>query len=240
MTRIDRLSQHSFVASALAPGARVLDLGANRGAFSLAVLAAYPVEVVALEPVHALSRTIPAQPGLTVLNAAVARETGTCAVAEDHADPLSSSVVGAVNEAKKNGPTQVHLADVPAFTLPDLLAHIGWDTVDLVKMDVEGAELDVLESAPSEVLVRCGQITIEFHDFWYPALQARTEACCRRMRSLGFWECRFTPNTKDVLFVNPTRVPLSGLERAYIRVVRRNIMGAGRALRLVGRAVWRT
>jgi hypothetical protein len=98
--------------------------------------------------------------------------------------------------------------------------------VDLIKMDIEGAELDVLESAPTELLQSIRQLTIEFHEFVYPQSRARIEALKKRFRHLGFWVVDFSRTNYDVLFVHPAaslslRVRASILlEKYYLRMKR--------------------
>lgn len=80
---------------------------------------------------------------------------------------------------------------VAVRSLPRLLADLGAGRVDLLKMDIEGAELDVLKGAlPSLRSGQVRQIVCEVHD---PTVrQADLEACLRdcgfRVKDLGHWE----------------------------------------------------
>jgi hypothetical protein len=49
--------------------------------------------------------------------------------------------------------------------LKDLLDHLQLPRIDLLKADIEGAEISMLTACPDEVLGRIAQIGIEFHDF---------------------------------------------------------------------------
>ena len=69
-------------------------------------------------------------------------------------------------------------------------------------MDIEGAEMEILETAPAELLRRARQITVEFHDFLYPELLPRVKAIQRRLAAAGFYVINFSQFTNgDVLFV---------------------------------------
>ena len=73
---------------------------------------------------------------------------------------------------------------VEAVSVPDLLLAFGWDRVDLLKMDIEGAELEVLSHGAEEWLARVGILAIEFH-----------------FQRIGCWElfCRLTERS-DIVF----------------------------------------
>lgn len=54
---------------------------------------------------------------------------------------------------------------VPGTTLPAILDEHGLDTVDVLKLDVEGAEYEILESTPASYLERVERIVLEEHRF---------------------------------------------------------------------------
>jgi hypothetical protein len=75
--------------------------------------------------------------------------------------------------------------DAPAYTFASLMKRLEHSYVDLMKMDVEGAEydiLDVLEQAPS--LPR--QLLVEYHHRFPGIGKARTAMSIKRLRALGY------------------------------------------------------
>jgi hypothetical protein len=54
-------------------------------------------------------------------------------------------------------------ATVPALTLTEFLDRNALDTVDLLKMDIEGSEFEVLLSTKREVLRRIRRLDLEYH-----------------------------------------------------------------------------
>lgn len=75
--------------------------------------------------------------------------------------------------------------------------------MDLVKFDIEGAEVDVLKEAPASDLNSCGQFTAEFHDSRPPLTRRDVDDVCQRMRAAGYAIVKPNwPNVDDVLFVN--------------------------------------
>jgi FkbM family methyltransferase len=119
------------------PGTKVIDLGANIGTFSLAA-AAIGCEVVAVEasPHNAalLDASLAANrfAGMQVVAAAVGdRDGGTV-------EFVQAGPFGFVSGAQQ---TDLPRVQVRATTVDRLLSDVGWARVDLIKMDVEGAEV---------------------------------------------------------------------------------------------------
>lgn len=65
--------------------------------------------------------------------------------------------------------------EVPARSISSLMQNLGWDAIDLLKMDIEGGEFDVLDSILSQA-IHVKQICVEFHhgrDFSATAADSR-------------------------------------------------------------------
>jgi FkbM family methyltransferase len=127
----------------------VVDVGANEGAFSAGVLAVAPnAEIIAAEPSPAprirMEQRLGALPNVSILNVAVSAASGTATfhlTAHDHNSSLHPPRIEMV-DAIGPGFSQIGELQVPTLTLDDLVAG---RTVDVLKIDVQGAELDVLE-----------------------------------------------------------------------------------------------
>jgi hypothetical protein len=65
-------------------------------------------------------------------------------------------------------------------TLSTLLHRQGWDCADLLKIDIEGAEHEVLLSTPDDVLRRFSSIALEYHP------NRRKAPLFGRLRDVGF------------------------------------------------------
>src|SRR5262249_4200675 len=95
-----------------------------------------------------------------------------------------------------------------------LIAELPPGRIDLIKMDIEGAEVEILETLPREILRRIGQITAEFHSapiFGFD-LQLRVERIIRRLRRERFMALDFSRGSRtDVLFVNRRMYGISWL-----------------------------
>lgn len=121
--------------------ATVVDLGANIGVASAWFRMRYPMaRIVAVEPdpdtFTKLERNLGDDSAVTLVNAAVAARSGEVALFRPAGYSIASSLRGA--------PSAGEATNVRAYTLDELLADHGLDRVDLLKLDVEGAELDAV------------------------------------------------------------------------------------------------
>jgi hypothetical protein len=70
---------------------------------------------------------------------------------------------------------------VPAFTYRQIMAMHHLRTIDVLKMDIEGAEADVLESAWEEIFGTAAVSIIEVHD-WIEGIEERVRRLLERAR----------------------------------------------------------
>jgi FkbM family methyltransferase len=136
----------------------IVDLGANIGASSMYLQSLVPsARIIAVEAnpalMPALSKNIGQCHGSVILHAAV---TGIGGVADFFVDEQSvaSSLVD-----RNRGATSFR---VPAMTLADVCALAGCSVIDVLKIDIEGAEWEVLSSPWIRDNVR--YIVGEFHE----------------------------------------------------------------------------
>jgi FkbM family methyltransferase len=143
------------------PPARILDLGANIGFGSIYLNVLFPnAEYVAVEPdprnIELLKQNLQTNHvRARVIEAAVASEPGTLRL-RFGVNPTCS----ALESSPMHDLAQT--VEVTARTVPSLLAEVGWDEVDLVKIDIEGTE-DELLSRDNSWLERVRAICIEIH-----------------------------------------------------------------------------
>jgi len=76
---------------------------------------------------------------------------------------------------------------VSSTSLAEVLAGAGRDECDVLKLDIEGAEYEVLEAlCRSGEIRRSGQVLVEFHHGWTEHPYSRTVAAIEAMRDCGF------------------------------------------------------
>ncbi len=136
---------------------RILDIGANIGAFTVfAARQARQGCVHSVEPVAANFQILENNVRLNglknvrLLRAAVGSGTGKLRIA---AAGAASSVVWVDKESTE---------EVDQIKLQSLIEDMG--SIDLLKMDCEGAEFDILMNASPEVLKRIPRIAMEYHN----------------------------------------------------------------------------
>jgi hypothetical protein len=110
----------------------------------------------------------------------------------------------------------VATVEVQATTIGELLARHGVHRAALVKLDIEGAELEILEAIDSATLARVDQLTVEFHDFIDPGQSAAVVDAIERMRRAGFLTVKFSRDNSDVLFINRDRLRITAWQRLWI------------------------
>jgi hypothetical protein len=121
---------------------------------------------------------------------------------------------------------------VEGRTFVDFAMGEGLTRIDLLKIDIEGAELDLLENIPYPVLREIRQICVEFHAFIRPHDLPRIEAVIAAMRARNFFVLDFSRNLSNVLMINMQHSPLRASKKIELHTARA-IQGVKRMARRV-------
>lgn len=172
------------ILSMLKPGDVVLDCGANVGDVT-EPLAATGAQVHAFEPdpyaFEQLSNRVKGMDNVTLHNAAVAVEAGKLTLmraANFDDNPKAGSVKSTLIAGGRNIDESEGI-EVDVIALPDLLADLAEQhgEVAFLKMDIEGAELDLLEHMQAEGLFDIVRLTVaETHENKFADLRPRFAA----------------------------------------------------------------
>jgi len=104
--------------------------------------------------------------------------------------------------------------------------------VSLIKMDIEGAEVQVLDSLADELLVSIPQISVEFHDFCNVTPPDTVKRIATRLQTLGFYYLRMSGvGHQDTLFVNRRQTTFNQSDEMMTRFLVRNVRGLRRIVR---------
>ncbi len=150
------IAEHTVDVDRLTAGGWVLDAGCRNFSFARG-LAERGCRVLAIDA----DPTVIAEDisNVSFLNRAIAAEAGTRSLVMSQ-DPQARYLTPV-------GSTAVGGEKVEAVTILQLLGHVGADCFDAVKLDVEGAEYDILQAWPMDRPI-AKQISIEFHEHVRP------------------------------------------------------------------------
>ena len=144
----------------------IVDAGANVGMATLFFSRQYPqAHVVAIEPESSnfemLKQNCEGVANVTLIRAALWPESRELNIESlrGGADAFSVSEEHQSSEGSSR---------VPAVTVPDLLRRLNADHIDLLKIDIEGSELQLFSRGADKWLNQVHFIAIEFHDQFVP------------------------------------------------------------------------
>jgi FkbM family methyltransferase len=203
MNVFDKVRGHTFLKNAIGKSPIIVDLGANHGDFSRELRNRFGGKYFLYEANPKLAATLPSDNNQCVVNAAVSIASGTVKFNVAKNDE-ASSILQLPQESVYNA-IVLETVEVPSLNLDDIIKSIPGEIINLVKVDIEGAEAEILSNCSQESLDRIGQITVEFHcdpSFGFNLLQATNNAI-KRIRRAGFVYIDFSGgNMNNVLFIN--------------------------------------
>jgi FkbM family methyltransferase len=221
---IATIRDHTFITRGIGRQSTIVDLGAHRCEFSQEISKQFGSRCFAVEAAPSLFSEIANNERITCFHYAMAGTDGELQfnISED---PEGSSIKDHFAGKLTKQVT------VPCRTLKTFLAENRIERVDLLKVDIEGAEVDLLAATPPEIFQKINQISVEFHDFSGSISLddvARTRLLLERN---GFVAIRFSMNNMNWLFVHPERLGLNWFQVMFIKYGLRNARGLARKLR---------
>jgi FkbM family methyltransferase len=194
---------HTLVADDFKPTFHVVDLGLNRGHFAGEMIKlggkVYGVEA---NP-FLIDQHLKFIEGLRYENVAAAHsEASTIRFYVSNTNSEAGSILFTETEEQET-------VTVNVMSLEEILQKSGFEKVDLLKIDIEGAETDLLRNYNPVILARrVKQMSVEFHDFLDPTHIPQIEAI-KKAYAPYFYIYKFTvSNHGDVLFLSRTHYQL--------------------------------
>jgi FkbM family methyltransferase len=179
----------AIVLDRLRPGMTVIDVGANIGHYAMVASAAVGTEgrVVAFEPDPENHAALAANLALNGFSWAVAERMalaatpGEATLYRDDANRGGHSL-SAANVQRHGGETVVVVTTLDAYAA----AHLPGRRIDFIKIDVQGAEADVLAGAAATLARDMPDLLVEFWPHGIRARGAEPMTAIERMLALGY------------------------------------------------------
>jgi FkbM family methyltransferase len=150
--------------------------------FDLSVIRRFGAPVFAFDPTpeavaYIRSRSLP--PEFRLLEVGLAGWDGTASFSPNRRRKEPSHILLPRPE------TQARSVEAPVKTLPTLAGELGHARIDLLKLDIEGAEYAVIEQIVAGSL-EVKQLLVEFHHRFKGIGRARTNAAIRSLQGRGY------------------------------------------------------
>ena len=153
---------------------KIIDLGANIGLSALFFIKKFPsARIVAVEP-DAVNFSIMEKnlekfsKSVSLLQAAIWPTDGEVSLVEEDDNHVSLGAWGYRTEASKDNSA----LSVKALTIPTIMKQYDMDFVDILKVDIEGAEYELFEKNYEDWIDKVGLVIIETHDRFKPNSEA--------------------------------------------------------------------
>jgi FkbM family methyltransferase len=216
MKRIIEIGEHSVWMPGLVGGGCVVDAGANHGSFSLESARRFPVQTIAIEANPDLAQILRAA-GLRVNEVALGSANGTTTFHLGENDESSS-----IRKPTMKG-SHLKIKAAVVVQVKTLLMIIKEDRltgIACVKLDIEGAEVEILPTIAPMAKELSPQWTVEFHDEPEFALcsKAEVDASISAMRASGFSVLvRNWPTRTNVLFLDRKQLEINNFTWFWIK-----------------------
>jgi FkbM family methyltransferase len=223
--KLTRICEHTFIIDVLSSSCKILDLGVNKAEFTLGIKEKIKdCQIFGAEANPILYRDLPNISNFTCINAAVAGYDGEAIFYKS--PDIDGSIVIEYNTVENN-----ERFNIKAVSLPKLFELSGFNEIDLLKIDVEGSELEIFESTSADFLKNSvKQITCEFHDFINPDDIPRIKGIINKLENIGFSTKKFSYHTYgDVLFINKKFISLNFTFNCKFYIIKYSL-GISRAL----------
>ena len=200
--KVLNILEHSFIPNIIPAGSVIFDCGANQGEFARWCDSAGDYRVYSFEPDPRLFQKLPNLKSVKFIEKAIDGKPGDFYLALGEGKCSSAIYKEEIYQEK----VLVPKIDLGTFCKEERIDSL----IGLIKLDIEGSELNALENLEDDVLNRTVQMTVEFHDFLCAEDIPRIEAIVKRIKSKGFEFIRFSHYTwGDCLFINKRFVPVS-------------------------------
>jgi FkbM family methyltransferase len=210
LLQVNTIASHTFIPCLMKTHPVIVDLGANRGEFYSNLPAAYePARYIAVEPNPQLAAALRLLPRVEVIESAIGDRDGIArflAAENPEASVVLPPADGSAGQA------------VNLRRFSSLISDCNLDRIDLLKVDIEGAEWPLIMESDATHFQPVHQMTIEFHDFCGYNTPGQVDQMISRLREYGFHGIRFSRDNCNWCFVRSTS--MRGRDALRVRVAK--------------------
>lgn len=194
-----------------------VDLGSNDGRFYKLFTEYFSansiIKFIGVEPnIHLFEKYLSTQSlagRVNFLNKAIHSKSGLQVDFIDVKNQEAGNIFFSESENFKWGEESPKTYKINTISIEDLMRENEIDSIDYLKVDIEGSEFHLIDSLNMDLCKNIKQISIEFHDFLDPNLKTLTQEYVNRIKGLGYnlvftkaWDGRFGTEYMDTLFVH--------------------------------------
>lgn len=185
--KFDYIRGHTFIDN-FDKDSVVLDLGSYKGEFSKELIKKYPISKIILVEgnpnlYNKLKETFKGDNSINIVNAVVGSKPKDKIRFYLSNNSEANSIYKPISN--KYGLTNQEIY-TKMIDIDSIFSSFKIKEVDLIKMDIEGAEWDILKNFSKKDFDRVNQISVEFHDFFNPSLREKSEICIEKLKGLGY------------------------------------------------------
>lgn len=211
---------HTFISDFLDENSIVIDLGGNKGEFTKFIIEKFNSNIYVIEPIPEFYNQIPDHHKIKKFQYCIANQKEVEIFIPENQCPTTYD---------RNSNNKIICQGI---TLEKFLKENNISKLDLLKVDIEGAEIEMFETSSDEILKSINQITVEFHDFLWQELKPRVEKIKKRLIKLGFYCIPFSiKNNGDVLFIKKSLINYS--KYLFLKYIWRYVLGLKRAIKRI-------
>jgi FkbM family methyltransferase len=100
--------------------------------------------------------------------------------------------------------TKINAIVVQVKKIKTIMKELGHDTIDLLKMDIEGAEYQVIENL-AESHIYPTQILVEFHHRFPNVGMQKTKIAMKTLKGIGYCLFSVSPSKEEFCFIHTTQ-----------------------------------
>ncbi|MDB4902150.1 MAG: hypothetical protein JWQ63_1431 [Mucilaginibacter sp.] len=211
-------ASHYLINSKLNKNSIIVDLGANKGGFYSLMNEKHDCYCYAIEASELLFNNLPKKKKIKSYHFAIGKNNGWVKFFISK-NPEANSLQSEISETWGVSSSIM----VEEKTLDKFLADENVPLpIDVLKIDVEGAEADIINSVSANTLSRIAQIPVEFHDFILTTEQynASMHEAINKLKSNHFLVLKLSAQDwRETLCINTKLVQLSNRQKMRLTII---------------------